>query len=787
MEKKHIGLTDYEVAQRVKEGKVNKDCTVKSKSIKRIICENIFTFFNFINLFFAVLILLVGSFKNMLFMGVVICNTAIGIIQEIRSKRAVDKLSIIVAKKATVIRDGTMQDIDMQDIVIDDLILLRSGNQIPADCIVIDGECTANESLLTGESDLIHKDVDSALFSGSFISAGECVARVVKIGKDCYASQIHSEAKYIKKVKSQIMTALNKILKAVSAMIFPLGAILFFRQVTLSGADIKTAVLNVTAALIGMVPEGLVLLISTVLAVSVIRLSKKHVLVQELYCIETLARVDVLCLDKTGTITTGEMKVEKTVAFGAEFESEIDRVLASFSEFSIDNNATISAIREYANGAEPFGVKRAVAFSSENKWSAVVLESRVSYILGAGEFINKDAYLQALSDIDVGAENFRILSVAKSGTEIEKDELPKDAEFIGLVLISDKIRDDAAETVDYFKKQGVNLKVISGDNPKTAANIAQKTGIENSDRYIDASALVTDEEIADAAEKYTVFGRVTPKQKKKLVEALKEKGHCVAMTGDGVNDVLALKEADCSVAMAAGSEAARNVSQLVLVKNSFSALPSVVAEGRRTINNIQRSASLFLIKTLFSIALAVSFIFITMRYPFEPIQMSLFSAFTIGIPSFVLALEPNCERITGKFLINVVSKALPTAVAVIINIYLAMLAGSLFSLPYREISTSALFLAAFTQIMFIYKISVPLTKLRAALLVFIIFGFGVCVGLFPNLFSIAEPNLRFVIILSVLLLLSALIFISVNFISRKLQNKSFTVKKKRSKEKSDRA
>ncbi len=764
------GLTGAQVEERVLAGKVNSDYSVKTKTVKRIVYENIFTLFNLINLIFAIAVLLAGSLKNLLFLGVVLCNTAIGIIQEIRSKRAVDKLAIIVSQKATAIRDGVLTEIGVNDIVIDDLLRFKRGDQICADCIVVSGQCSADERLLTGESDLIHKYEGEKLFSGSFISSGECYARVEKIGKDCYAAQINNEAKYVKKVNSEIMNSLNKILRFAAIIIFPLGAVLLYRQISLAGVEWSDAVVSVTAALIGMIPEGLILLTSTVLAVSVVRLSRKKVLVQELYCIETLAHIDVLCLDKTGTITTGEMRVERVEALGGADLSEVNTALASLGKVSRDGNSTIAAIRESFQKYETLCAKKVIDFTSESKWSGAFFENGKSYVIGAGEFINKEKYLSAIADINVPLENYRVLALASVNAEIDEKCLPPELEFIALVFIGDTVRSGAAETISYFERQGVKIKVISGDNPKTVFNVAKQAGIEGCENYIDASVLTTEREIAQAAEKYTVFGRVTPQRKKQLIKALKNNGHSVAMTGDGVNDVLALKEADCSVAMASGSEAARNISQLVLINNDFSAMPSVVGEGRRTINNIQRSASLFLVKTLYAMLLAVSFIFIKAQYPFEPIQMSLISAFTIGIPSFVLALEPNNERVTGRFLKNVISKAIPAAVTIVLNIYLSLLAGRVFSLPYAEISTLAVVLTAVTEFMLICRISTPFTKIRAALFIFITAGFTFFVLAFKDLFSIAALNIRLMLIFAILAVIAFLIFNGIYYFIGHMQN-----------------
>ncbi|SCH10094.1 Probable cation-transporting ATPase F [uncultured Ruminococcus sp.] len=753
------GLTEQEVAQRVAAGQINVNVDVKTKSIKRILVENIFSLFNLINFMLAAVLLVVGSYKNMLFMGVIICNTLIGIIQEIRSKRAVDRLSIVVLERTEVLRGREFVELPIEDIVLDDIIRLGRGAQIPSDAEVVSGECMVNESLLTGESDLIRKRVGDTLMSGSFITGGECIARVIHVGKDNYASQINSSAKYIKQVKSEMMTTFNRIIQFVSIIIFPLGAILFWNQYTAEGATASSAIVNTVAALIGMIPEGLILLTSTVLAVSVIRLSQNKVLVQHLYCIETLARVDVLCLDKTGTITCDEMEVERVIPLPGQDEGSVSRILASIAKGSHDENSTVKALQKYYQKEDSLPVARFVDFSSEKKWSGAVLGNGESYVMGAGEFILKDRFSLVRDTIEQVAGCFRVLTVAHvPGGFTEDGDMAGAAEPVALVLIQDKIREEASDTIRYFTEQGVRLKVISGDGVTTVSNIARQAGIPDAQEAVDATLLKTDEALKEAAERCHVFGRVTPQQKQKLIRAMKEHGHTVAMTGDGVNDVLALKEADCSVAMAAGSDAARNVAQLVLIENDFSAMPKVVAEGRRTINNIQRSSSLFLVKTLFSILLGLLTVVIHMRYPFQPIQMSLVGAFTIGIPSFILALEPNHDRVTGKFFWNIISRAIPGALTIVINIGLVYLFQGWFDLTHEQVSTVAVVLTALTGILLLLRISVPFTPIRTALFLFVITGMGIGLTVFRSLFEIAPFTAEMGWVIGILSVVCVLLF-----------------------------
>ena len=657
------GLSSAEVAERVAQGKVNAASTLKTKSFGRIFYDNICTLFNLINVLLFVALLLVGSFKNLLFIGVVFFNTIIGIVQEIRSKQSVDKLTILTASKVSVLRDGVLTEVSKDELVLDDVIHLSRGSQIPADCQLLEGECKVNESLLTGESDLIAKTEGDELLSGSFIAAGTCYAKITKVGAECYAAKINNEAKYIKKNNSQILKSFKFIIKLCTIIIFPIGALLFSSQFFFRGADLQSAVVGTVAALVGMIPGGMILLTSTVLAVSIIRLARKKVLVNEMYCIETLARVDVICLDKTGTLTADAMHVSDIHLFDGAQEDEVKTALSSLHHASTEVNATMQAIGDYIEKVEPLDVHAFAPFSSETKWSGGQFANGKTYILGAAEFVfsDKEKYKEVFDAIEQIAETVRIVVLAVTDNPLSESQLPVGLKPMALVLIKDTLRENVNQTVNYFREQGVTLKVISGDSVHTVRNIALETGIEGADKAINMTEIHTDEELEKAAETYNIFGRVTPAQKKKLVLALKKHGHTVAMTGDGVNDVLALKEADCSIAMASGSEAARNVSQLVLVDNDFGSMPEVVAEGRRTINNIERSSSLYLVKTIYSILLSLIFTFFALQYPFEPIQLTLIGGLTIGFPSFVLALQPNKNIVRGNFTKNIIARALPAA------------------------------------------------------------------------------------------------------------------------------
>ena len=712
------GLSSAEVAERVAQGKVNAASTLKTKSFGRIFYDNICTLFNLINVLLFVALLLVGSFKNLLFIGVVFFNTIIGIVQEIRSKQSVDKLTILTASKVSVLRDGVLTEVSKDELVLDDVIHLSRGSQIPADCQLLEGECKVNESLLTGESDLIAKTEGDELLSGSFIAAGTCYAKITKVGAECYAAKINNEAKYIKKNNSQILKSFKFIIKLCTIIIFPIGALLFSSQFFFRGADLQSAVVGTVAALVGMIPGGMILLTSTVLAVSIIRLARKKVLVNEMYCIETLARVDVICLDKTGTLTADAMHVSDIHLFDGAQEDEVKTALSSLHHASTEVNATMQAIGDYIEKVEPLDVHAFAPFSSETKWSGGQFANGKTYILGAAEFVfsDKEKYKEVFDAIEQIAETVRIVVLAVTDNPLSESQLPVGLKPMALVLIKDTLRENVNQTVNYFREQGVTLKVISGDSVHTVRNIALETGIEGADKAINMTEIHTDEELEKAAETYNIFGRVTPAQKKKLVLALKKHGHTVAMTGDGVNDVLALKEADCSIAMASGSEAARNVSQLVLVDNDFGSMPEVVAEGRRTINNIERSSSLYLVKTIYSILLSLIFTFFALQYPFEPIQLTLIGGLTIGFPSFVLALQPNKNIVRGNFTKNIIARALPAALCVVINVLAAAILSVTLQMPHAEVSTIAVYVTSLTCFLLVLRLSIPINALRAAML-----------------------------------------------------------------------
>ena len=746
------GLSEEKILELKEKGLVNYNYDVKTKSIGQIIAGNFFTLFNFLNFGLALAIFLVGSYKNLLFLGVVFCNTLISTIQEIRSKKVIDKLSLLNESKATVIRDGKEVSIGIHEIVLGDIIKLKAGNQIVTDSRILVGEILVNESLITGESESVTKNKDMNILSGSFVVSGSCLAEVIHVGADNYTAQISAEAKYIKKVNSEIMNFINKIIKYISIAIIPIGVLLFLGQ--MDSGSFGDTVIHVVAALIGMIPEGLVLLTSTVLAISVIRLSKYNVLVQELYCIETLARVDTICLDKTGTITKGEMEVSKLVPLNETPMNEIVDALSVMSYHMENDNQTMEAISKKYARKNDYKVLEVVPFSSQAKWSGISFED-VSYIIGAPEIVLKDTS-KIDKELNLYTESNRTILLGKVNHKLNKT-LPLDVEPMALVIINDKVRLEAKATLDYFKEQGVDIKLISGDNPKTVAGVAKKVGLTDV-KYIDMSKC--DLPIMEIVDKYNVFGRVKPKQKKEIVMALKANGHTVAMTGDGVNDVLALKEADCSVAMNSGSDAARNVSQLVLLDSNFSSMPKVVAEGRRSINNIQRSSSLFLCKTTYATLLAILFMFLPLSYPFEPIQLTLTSVVTIGIPSFILALEPNNERINRKIILNVLKRSIPTALTIVLNILIISILPYIIRLTSDEVSTLCVLLTGLTGFMLLYRISLPFNALRRCLFGFLIVLFSFGVIFLRELFSLTllTPKL---LILTLALFMIAITFFNI--------------------------
>ena len=710
------GLNSDQVNEYFENGWSNEPVEPPSKTVPEIIKSNLFTYFNLVFAVLAALLILAGSFRNLTFLPVILANLFIGIIQEIRAKNTLDKLSVLNAPKALVVREGRQFSIPAEELVLDDIVIFKAGNQICADAIVVDGEVSVNESLLTGESDEISKKPGDELMSGSFIVSGECYARLDKVGEDSYISKLTLEAKAMNsEEQSEMIRVLDKLVGVVGILIIPIGLLLFGQQFFFSGASFSKSITSMVAAVIGMIPEGLYLLASVALVVSVMRLASKKVLVHDMKSIETLARVNVLCVDKTGTITENTMEVNGEIpmdGYDSQSMAPLKQIISDFASAMSSDNITMKAMKDYFN--KPSG-RKAVSvspFSSQFKYSGAAFEDG-SYVLGAPEFVLREDYDNYREQIEqYSSEGYRVLVFGIYDGVIDGKALTGKVTPIGLVFLSNPIRKEAPETFKYFENQGVEIKVISGDNPVTVSQVALQAGIANADNYIDASTLTTDEAIEDAVLRYTVFGRVTPDQKRKFVRALKKAGRTVAMTGDGVNDVLALKDADCSVAMASGSDAAAQASQLVLLDSNFACMPSVVMEGRRVVNNIERSASLFLVKNIFSFLLSLFSVCFMINYPLEPSQISLISMFTIGVPAFFLALQPNKNIIQGHFLSNVLIKALPAGITDFLVVGALVVFGQVFEVGETDISTACTMLLAIVGFVILYNISKPMNALR---------------------------------------------------------------------------
>ncbi len=736
------GLTSKEVNERIEHGRVNADVNIKTKSIKQIIAGHTFTLFNFVNVFLAVCVALVNSYKNMMFIGVAFWNLIIGIIQEVRAKKVIDKLSLLSHSKAHVIRDNEEKTIELDELVVDDIFILQSGNQVPVDAVVCEGECQVNESLLTGESEPVLRKYGDEVLSGSFLVSGKIIAKVKNVGAENYVNKITGQAKYIKKPNSQMMDAINTIIKIVSICLVPLGTILFLRQRFGLDQSIKVSVVSTVAGIIGMIPSGLVLLTSIVLAVSVIRLARYNTLVQEMFCIETLARVDVLCLDKTGTITEGRMQVENIEYLDEDISQEqFADLMCNFCNYVGDSNPTFVAVNSaFKNKASTkMCAKKTIPFSSERKYSGVIFDNDDEIVMGAAEFVLGDRY-----SYDIKKKVDEYSALGKRVVVVCKNNI-----LVALIVIGDIIRAEAKETLEYFEAQGVTLKIISGDNPITVSKVAKQAGLKEADKWINATDLKSVEDIKDAVKKYTVFGRVTPKQKYEIIKSLREQGHVVGMTGDGANDVMALKEADCSVAMQSGSDAARNASQLVLLDSNFSSMPRIVAEGRRSINNIERSAVLYLSKTIYAFLFAVIFICIHAAYPFQPIQFTLIGALSIGIPSFILALEPNTDIVEGSFLGNILKKAIPGGLLVVVNVVIGIIISKIWNLNAGQTSTLCTILLVDAAMIILLDVCRPWNIIRAILFIFMSLGFIGAFNVMEGLFGISKLKIELYMLIAI--------------------------------------
>lgn len=735
------GLTAAEVNARIEAGKINIADDSSDRTTGKIIRDNLLTYFNLIFLVITVLLCIAGAFRDLTFLPIIIGNILIGIVQELRAKKTLDKMKILNAGHAVVIRDGKRQKVTAEELVIDDLVWLSSGDAICADSVVVSGEITVNESMLTGEADGIVKKENEELLSGSFVVSGEGYARLTRVGNDSYISKLTNEAKALKKgEESEMIRSINMFVKVIGIIIIPMSVILFVQAFVFRNASFRTSITSMVASIIGLIPEGLYLLTTLALAVSMMKLAKDKVLLHDMKSIESLARVDVLCVDKTGTITKPEMTVTEIVSC----DDSMNEVFTDYVMSSIDNNATAVALKKYLNDNNVMNGKRTASkvypFNSTVKYGAMAFNGDY-YVLGAPEFIIKTGFNNLKDEISqYTTKGYRVIVLAKAESLTKDGVIDGEILPLGFVVLANEIRDNAVETFTYFKEQGVAIKVISGDNPATVSEVARQAGIENAEKYVDASTLTDNLMISEAIAKYTVFGRVTPKQKQQFVKALKMQGHTVAMTGDGVNDILALKDADCSVAMASGSEATAQAAQIVLLDSDFSRMPEIVLEGRRVVNNVQRSASLFLVKNIFSLLLTIFSTVLMISYPLMPSQVSLISMFTIGIPGFLLALEPNKSRIKGHFLGNVLLKALPAGLTDFFAVSALVICGHVFNIPSTDIATASTLLIAVVGFMIMIKISHPFNKFKYGILALNIFGLIFC-GLFlDSLFAMSDMS-----------------------------------------------
>ena len=826
------GLTNEEVQERIAQGQVNNNENPNTRTYKQIILENTLTFFNFLNLVLLVLVLLVGSYKNSMFVGIIFINTVIGIIQEIRAKKTIDKLAILTESKTVVLREGKKWKISTEKQVVDDLIFLKAGEQVPADAKILEGSLEVNESLLTGEADNLPKNTGDELFSGSFVTAGQACCQIIHVGSDNYASRITSEAKEFKRHNSELRNSLNAILKVISIIIVPLGAMLFYKQYYFVGDNIRDSVVNMVAAVLGMIPEGLVLLTSVALTLGALKLAQKKTLVQELYCIETLARVDTLCLDKTGTITEGTMCVEAVESYppvydeisgeaaGNKTESgeskndrtessdlvefsaaseisavsaaeaiakedgssilspreeseagtetysqedpekirEIEHIMGNLLSVLKDQNATADALRARFKVSQDMELDHVIPFSSDRKYSGAAFKDTGTYLMGAVQFLFPEGNPE-LAEYCSGfaKEGLRVLVVAHSENVNEGTEIPAGLEPIGLLLLTDVIRQEAPDTLAYFESQGVDLKVISGDDPVTVSAIARRAGLKNAEQYVDATTITTQEQMDEAVVTYSVFGRVTPQQKQAMVKSLQAQKHTVAMTGDGVNDVLALKEADCSIAMAEGSDAAKNIANVVLLDSNFAAMPEIVNQGRRVVNNIRTAASMFLIKTIFSVLLSLITIFFGDAYPFEPIQMSLISACAVGIPTFLLAQENNYEKIDHTFLRHVFMNAFPAAVTITGCVFSVMLVCQNVYHSNAMLNTACVLVTGWNYMAALKTVYAPLNTYRKVIIYSMqVIFFGAAVVL-QNLLTLGSLEFGMIILVFLLMTFSPIL------------------------------
>lgn len=761
-----LGLSANEVKERQNNGQQNDYQENVAKSTKMIIKDNVWTLFNFLNLAIGVCLAAVGAFSNMVFLVIILVNISIGIYQEIHARNLVAKLAIISESRVTVIRSGKKVEIAATELVMDDIVLLAAGEQVPSDMKVVQGRAEVNEALLTGESELIEKTASDELLSGSFLSSGQCYAQVIHVGKDNYATRIAEEAKVHKPLQSELMNSVAKVAKFTSFVIIPLGLVLFFEAFFMRSDSTQVAVVSSAAALLGMLPKGLVLLISISLATAVTKLANKRILVQDMYSVEVLAHVDTLCLDKTGTITEGKMKVQKVEMLNNVTVTDFETIMGSYLAASQDNNITMQAIRDYYQENNQYTATDILAFSSERKWGAMYLENIGTVVLGAPERLVNAENLPT-EVLGAQEQGYRVLMLAVAKNQKMVDAILPELEPLAVFEIDDPIRPKANETLAYLKAEGVDLKVISGDNPVTVSNIARRAGLEDYANYIDLSKGFNDDEVRESASRYSVFGRVSPQQKKILVKALKDDGHVVAMTGDGVNDVLALREADCSIAMAEGDSATRQIANLVLLDSDFTSLPDVLFEGRRVVNNLTKVASIFFIKTIYSFLLALICIVTNLAFPFIPIQITLIDLAIEGYPSFFLSFEGDKTKVHKGFLKTVLTNALPNALLVILNIVVVYLYSQSANLSAIETTTVMYYLLVGVSLLAVIRACMPFNPLRIFLAVTTTVGVYVAAFLFQSLLHIDTLTSNTLPLFLIMITISAIIRIIVELVKKR--------------------
>ena len=761
-----LGLTEAEVLERKKKGQIN---IVEEKTVKsnwEIISGNVFTLFNLYNFLIAIALMSVGAYSNLAFMLIIILNICIGSFQEIHAKNMVAKLSVLTVSKVDVIRDGKEKSVGVDEVVLDDITILNVGNQISSDSVVIDGKIEVNESLLTGESDTIVKMPGDKLYSGSYVVSGKCYAKVEKVGKDNLAAEITLKSKKHKKVNSELLNSMRKVTRLTSFIIIPVGVLLFVQAFFFRDQVIKSSVVSTAAALLGMLPKGLVLLISISLATGVIKLAKKKVLVQDLYSVETLAHVDTLCLDKTGTITEGKMQVSNVETFNEEIMPiSVNQALSAFVNEIGDNNGTFQALKEYFKGNDNFEVDYKNSFSSERKWSSISFKDIGSIIVGAPERLTAKSNFEIKENmIEAQKQGKRVLLVGFSKDVVE-DILP-DIEIVAAIELSDPLRKNAKEMLGFFKGEGVTVKVISGDNPLTVSSIAKQAGLEDYESYIDLSTIESDDEIIDLVDEYSIFARVSPNQKSLLVQALQAKGHTVAMTGDGVNDVIALRQADCSITLPEASDVAKQVSQIVLLNSDFSVLKDVLMEGRRVVNNITNVATIFFIKTLYSVMLSILNIITCTAFPFIPIQITLVDLAIEGYTSFFISFEPNGKQIKEKFLKSVLKNSFPYSVVIIINIIVLYFLAPALGIAEPKMTTLMYYMIGFTSILAVIRVCRPFNKMRVFLCTTTAIGFFVATILFRNLLHLSKLGIQELIVFLVMAIFSTILILIKNYLTR---------------------